>query len=270
MTDTTVESSIVDLSDADYFAHPAFSHSDCKLLLETSPAKYRWIKDNGERPYKAEFEFGHVVHELCLGVGAGIVPIEAADWRTKAAKEQRDEALAAGRYPILVADLAEATACADAVRAHPLAAKLLDHLDHAEKVAVWDDNGIERKAKIDAVCGRFGIDLKTTGDASNDEFGKSAGKYAYYSQDAWYRDALRACFGIDDPKFLFIVVEKNPPFLVNVIELDPYAVELGAKRNQRGIDLYRQCVNTGFWPAYGDGINQVTLPRWAEIQEENA
>lgn len=259
---------IVDLPDSEYFAHAALSHSDAKLLLD-SPARYRWVKDN-PRPYTPHFEFGHVVHELVLGTGAGIDIIDAADWRTSDARAARDDAVTNGRAPILRADYLEAQACAAAVRQHPLAKRLLDHLDHAEAACIWTDGDIERKSKLDGVCGRFGIDLKTTQDASTDAFGRTAGKYAYYSQDAWYRDALRACFDIADPAFLFIAVEKHPPYLVNVLELDPYDVELGARRNRRAIDLYRQCRDTDTWPGYGDGVNQATLPRWAEMTEEMA
>lgn len=257
----------LDLSDADYFAHPALSHSDTKLLLD-SPARYRYLKDNPDRPYRAEFEFGHVVHELALGKGGGIEVIDAADWRTKDAKAARDQALADGLSPILATDYHDAVRAVNAMREHPLAAKILDHLDHAEVAAIWDDGDVQRKAKLDGVYGRFGIDVKTTGDASTDAFGRSAGKFHYYSQDAWYRDAMRACFGIDDPKFLFLVVEKYPPYLTNVIELDPYAVELGARRNRAAIDLYRRCRDTDEWPGYGTGINQAQLPRWAEMEME--
>lgn len=258
---------VLDIPDTEYFAHPALSHSDTKLLLDC-PAKYRWLKDHNDRPYKAEFEFGHVVHELALGKGGGITVIDAADWRTKDAKAARDEAVANGVAPILTADYTEAKACADAIRLHPLARKLLDHLDHAEIAAMWDDGGVPRKAKLDGVCGRFGIDLKTTVDASTEAFGRSAGKFAYASQQGWYVDALRACFDVAAPKFLFVVVEKYPPYLVNVIELDPYDVELGDKRNQHAIDLYRHCRDTGTWPGYGEGINVAQLPRWAEIEME--
>lgn len=261
------EAGVYDLTDAEYFAHPGLSHSDCTLLMEC-PARYRWYKDGNGRPYKPEFEFGHVVHELVLGAGGGIEVIDAADWRTKAAKEARDAALADGRAPVLTHEFAEAKACAAAVRSHPLAAKLLDHLDHAEVAAVWDDGDVPRKAKLDGIAGRFGVDLKTSQDASTAAFGRSAGKYAYASQQAYYEDALRDAFGIDDPKFVFVVVEKYPPYLTNVIELDAYDVELGARRNRAAIDLYRRCRDTNTWPAYGDGLNVAQLPRWAEIEME--
>lgn len=266
MSDTTTATIHAGLPDDDYFALPALSHSDLKLL--DPPARYRWIKDNQAQTFKAEFDFGHAVHELALGSGPGIDIIDAADWRTNAAKAARDESRAAGRAPLLAADYDRAKQCADAIRTHPVAAKLLDHMDHTEIALVWDDDGLTRKAKLDGVTGRFGFDLKTTDRADTAAFGRSAGKFGYATQDAWYRDAMRACLGIDDPAFLFLVVEKEPPHLVNVIQLDEYDVELGARRNRHRMDLYRTCCETGVWPAYGDGINQAQLPRWAEIDME--
>lgn len=257
------------MSDAEYFALDALSHSDTKLLRRC-PAFYRYVKDNDAREFKSEYDFGHVVHELALGAGGGIDVIDAPDWRTKAARDERDESRAAGRAPILVADYEQAKACVEALRRHPIAAKLLDTADHTEIAMTWDHDGVKLKAKLDLVAGRFGVDLKTTDYAATESFGRSAGKYGYATQDAWYREALRECAGITDPAFLFLVVEKDPPFLVNVIQLDEYDVELGARSNERMIDLYRRCRDADEWPAYGDGINVAQLPRWAEIEMETA
>ena len=257
------------MSDAEYFAAEGLSHSDTKLLAR-SPAYYRYVKTTGDREMKSEYDFGHAVHELLLGKGGGIEVIDANDWRTKAAKEARDEARAAGRAPMLQHEYDKAKACADGVRLHPFARMILDGMDHAELARFWDDGDVRRKAKIDAVIGRCGVDVKTTDNADTEAFGRSAGKYGYATQNSWYEDALTACLGIDDPGFLFLVVEKNPPYLVNVIQLDRYDVELGAKRNRQMIDLYRQCRDADTWPAYGDGINQAQLPRWAELEMEMA
>lgn len=256
-----------DLTDAEYFAHPALSHSDLKLLARC-PARYRWVKDNRVVEHRSEFDFGHAVHELVLGAGAGIDIIDADNWRTKAAQEARAESHAAGRAPMLRADYETAETCASAVFNHPVAAKLLNHKDHAEVTCIWEADDVERRAKIDAVSGRFIVDLKTGQSADTDTFGRSAAKFGYATQDAWYRDAARACLDIPEPKFLFVVVEKDPPHLVNVIELDPYDVELGARANKQTVALYRHCRDTDTWPAYGDGINQASLPRWAEIEME--
>lgn len=258
------------LPDADYFGLPSLSHSDCKLILDRSPAVYRWVKDNAVTDHKPEFDFGHVVHEIVLGEGSGFDVHDFDAWTTKDAKAARAESYANGRAPIKRADYDTAKAAADAVRLHPRAAKLLDHGNYTELAMVWDDNGIMRRAKLDLITGPFGVDLKTAQDASTAGFGRSAGKFRYHSQDAFYRDALRACLDIADPQFLFVVVEKSPPHLVNVVQLDAYDVELGAKRNERAVDLYRQCVESDTWPGYGDGINECRLPAWAEMEEEQA
>lgn len=260
---------VLEMSDAEYFAHPALSHSDLKLL-KRSPAHFRYVKDNDARTFKSEFDFGHVVHELVLDDGGGIDVIDAADWRTKAAKEARDASRAAGRSPLLVADYNRAKECAECVRLHPIAARLLDAADHKEVALVWDHDGITLKAKLDLVAGKFGVDLKTTEYAASDAFGRSAGQYGYATQAAFYEEAMRQCLGITNPEFLFIAVETNPPHPVNVIKLEDYVIDLAAGRNAALIDLYRRCVETNTWPAYGDGINVAQLPRWAEIEMETA
>lgn len=258
------------MTDAEYFADPALSHSDTKLLMPPrTPARFRHIKDTNTKEFKAEYDFGHVVHELVLGEGAGIDVIDAPDWRTKDAKAARDESRAAGRAPILIDEYTKAKQCADGVRLHPLARQLLDAAEYREAALFWEDDGVRRKAKLDLIAANIGADLKTADSADTHRFARMAAAYGYFTQDPWYRDGMTACLGIEDPKFLFVVVEKEPPHLVNVIELDPYDVELGRRRNQRALDLYRQCVETGEWPGFGDDVNRAELPRWARIAEED-
>jgi hypothetical protein len=270
MTEITEPGIYPDMDDAEYFALPSLSHSDCKTLLD-SPAKFDHLRRNPKdaQAPTADMLFGSAVHSFVLG-GPTVVAIEADNFKSPKTREQRDEVLAAGSIPLLRADYDRAFDCAESVRSHALGLKLLDNADHLEVVTVWDDNGIERRAKIDGVTGRIVWDLKTTYDANTDAFGRSAAKYGYHSQSAFYMDAARACLGIDDPEFLFVVVEKRPPHLVNVIKLSDYAVDLGAKRVARALDLYRQCTESGEWPGYGDGINEAELPRWAEYEEEAA
>ena len=67
---------------------------------------------------------------------------------------------------------------------------------------------------------------------------------------------------------VFIVQEKSPPYLVNVLELDGPALLVGQQRNRRAIDVYRECRESGVWPGYGDDVAVVGLPRWAEMEHE--
>lgn len=269
---------IYDIPHADYLADPtpggSLSSSEARELL-ACPAKFYWRRTNRVVTHKPEFDFGHAAHALVLGVGDPIVVVEADDWRTKAAKEQRDEAYAAGHTPVLVADWEVVQAMATALRTHPIAAALLaPGTGKAEQSLFWRDvSGIMRRARLDWLPNpgtrRLIIsDYKTARDASNDAFARAAASYGYHAQAAWYLDGVRALCDEPNPAFLHIAQEKEPPYLVNVVELDEQALDIGAAQNRRAIDRYQECVRTGTWPGYSDGIEPISLPQWAVYQHE--
>jgi hypothetical protein len=159
---------------------------------------------------------------------------------------------------------------AAAVHKHPVAGALLDPATgEAERSLYWTDpdTGVALRGRLDwlrrptngrVIC----VDLKTTVCANPLEFGKSAANFGYDLQDHHYRSGIRA-LGIDpDPAFLFVLVEKTPPYLVSVVDLDEQAKTIGAARMRQAIDTYRDCTETGVWPGCSTEIEQITLPRW--------
>jgi hypothetical protein len=265
---------VYDIPEAEYFAaRYALSCSGAKLLLPPScPAKFFWAQDHPQ--YKKAWDFGSGAHNLVLGNGPELVEVQADDWRTKAARQQRDEARAAGKTPLLSRELAQCRAMAAALEAHPLAWNLLDpgH-GQAEQSVFWADQrtGTQLRARLDwmydAGAGRLIIvDYKTTDSAHPEAFAKSIANYHYEMQHAHYADGLTAVTGAD-VAFWFIAQEKTPPWLVNVIELIPDAVRIGRNRIARAIDTYQACIATGVWPAYGDDITEIALPAWASRED---
>ena len=92
-----------------------------------------------------------------------------------------------------------------------------------------------------------------------DPFARRGFEYGYRCQAAFYRRVAQL-LGLDfDPAFVFVVVEKEPPHLVTVVEFDGEALEEGDRLNRRTIDLYPQCTATGEWPGY----SAISLPYWA-------
>lgn len=257
---------VPDLDEAAYHAHPALSSSGAKLLDRTCPAVFRHEQDH-RRPEKRVFDFGHLAHRLILGVGATIRVLDFSDYRSKAAQQARDAAYAAGEVPVLRAELLQASRMARAIRRHPIASRLFAE-GVAEQSVFWVDDtwGVERRARFDwltTINGRVVIvDYKTSTTADPEQLGRKFADLRYQMQDDFYREAAVAV-GIDDPGFLFVVQMKEPPYLVTVVELDALAKRDGHTRNQRALDTYTRCLETGEWPAYTTGIELIGLPAWA-------
>jgi hypothetical protein len=266
---------VYDMDEADYFGDPveggSLSTSGAKLLLPPScPAKYRWEMDHPSTP-KSQFDVGHAAHKLVLGVGPEIVPVDADDWRTKAAREARDEAHEAGKVPLLVATYRQVQAMAAALRQHPFAYALLKpDSGKPEQSLFWRDEqaGIWCRSRLDwlptAVRGRRFIipDYKTSTTADPSQMQRLMFSYGYQIQHWFYCDGVRS-LGIDtDPSFVFIVQEKTPPYLVTVFEFDDEAVQMGETLARRARRIFAECSEANAWPGYADDVATVSPPAW--------
>jgi hypothetical protein len=264
------------MGETEYHANAALSASGAKRLIQTCPAIFRHEQLNG-RPNKAAFDFGHAAHGLVLGKGEPLHVIEADDWRGKEARELRDAAYAVGAVPILAKDYEQVYAMHLAIKAHPLAAALLDpERGTAEESAFWTDEhwGVNRRARFDWRTtlghGRPCItDYKTSTTSNPAAIGRKVADFGYHQQHAWYVDAAEA-IGFEDPAFLFIFQEKVAPYVVTVIELDDAAIARGRELNARALEIFRDCTAADIWPGYVEDHNlaRVSLPRWAFYDNE--
>jgi exodeoxyribonuclease VIII len=171
----------------------------------------------------------------------------------------------AGREAVEPAIWARIEGMAAAILAHPLARELLTG-GRAEVTVRWDDpeTGLPCKARgdywrpdIDTL-----VDVKTAENASPEAFAKSVANYRYHVQSAHYRAGFKA-LGWHIEQFVFIVVEKRAPHAVLVAMLDDAATERGEGLYREEMETMAACVESGEWPAYGNGIQILTLPRWA-------
>lgn len=244
-----------------------------KLLPPSTPALFKYEQDHPV--FKDTFDFGHAAHAEVLGTGMDIVEVIADDWRTKAAQQTRDSIRAEGKTPLLTKDLAKVHEMADALRSHETAATLLSN-GKAEQSLYWRDQatGIMRRARPDWLPNPTGSrlvipDYKTAVSADENDFAKAAGDYGYHCQAPWYIDGIVELGIHPDPEFVFVVQEKEPPYLVNVVQLAPEALELGRQLNRIAIETYVTCRQTGIWPGYGEDIKLVDLPPWVYNQHED-
>lgn len=266
---------VYDIPEADYHADPipggSLSSTTARLLTPPStPALARYQLDNPQ--HSDAFDLGSAAHALILGKGARIVEVVADDWKKPAVRALRDAARAEGKVPLLTKDLARARAMAAAVLRHNEARAILT--DGApERTLAWSDQrtGQWCRAMLDwwpdpARAWRLVIgDVKTSTAATAPAFAKKAAEYGYHQQAAHYVDGYAAVHGVDPAEvaFVFIVVQVDPPHIVNVVQLTDDAMAAGRSRNADALDTWQQCRETGVWPALNEGVQLVSLPRWA-------
>ena len=236
-----------------------------RLLPPSAPAAFRWEQDN-QRPYNRNYEIGHAAHAEILGVGAEIVVVDAKGWTTKAAREKRDNALEEGKTPLLADEATVVEDMVAALRSHPLAVRQFG-AGKPEQSMFFHDGRIWRRGRVDwmndAVDGHMVIvDYKTAISAAPDEFGRSAVKFGYHIQAAWYRRLAISLGLAETVSFRFVVQEKTAPYLVSVIELDDRTLDIGDMLGQQAARIYADCVESGVWPGYQPQVHFVSAPGW--------
>lgn len=154
---------------------------------------------------------------------------------------------------------------AESLRKHPIAARLLE-MATPEVSAFWVDaeTELECKMRVDgwAESRGFALDLKTTLDASPAAFARAVADYRYHVQDAFYVDGITAITGTVPKGFVFIAVEKEPPYAVATYTLDDQARQRGRELYRRDLETLKRCIDTDEWPAYGHELQTLTLAPW--------
>lgn len=224
---------------------------------------------------------GSLFHALLAG-GAGpqFVRIDADDYRTNKAKDARDAALLDGHIPVLARVLDGALAVIG-----PLLAQLDEETDGAwsesdtEVTALWDENGVACKARLDALhLGRGLImDPKFTYSAHPDGFGRGMKANGYDLQRAFGIAAVEAAHpelaGRVDFQFICIEVDHGRipiqiggRFVISLPLVGATMADLGRQRMRRAVSLWRRCLGEGRWPSY-DTSNPIEA-RSYELEDE--
>jgi hypothetical protein len=278
------------LTDEQYHGDPvpggSLSSTGARQLLPPScPAKFRWEQDNGRAPKRA-WDLGHAAHHQVLGVGAELVVVQtgtkdgptgpAEDYRTKYAQQHRNEIRAEGKVPLLAEELATVKAMAAAIREHPVASVLFDPDlgGQPEQSLFWTDPafGVVRRARLDwrppvRDDGRLIVpDYKSTTAADLRSIEKSVGSFGYAMQDDWYRAVLRGLGLAESPAFVFVFQEKDPPYLITIVEVDAPSLRVARRKNIQALEVFAECTATGEWPPYSTDVELVSLPRWELIE----
>jgi len=271
MTSLITAPGVYDIPAEDYHRDPieggSLSSSGARRLLKTCPARFRYELDHPPAPTDA-MELGTAAHRMVLGVGPGLVAIDAKDRRGKVFKDAAAKARGEGKVPLLRKDYERVQDMAAALLNHPEAAALITGNGPVEQALVWldEDSGVMCRAMLDKQTRVAGVpvivDYKTTTEAAEDAVRKSVVSYGYDMQAAFYSDGYQV-LKLARPDFLFVFQETAPPHLIRIVRLDDDAMATGARLNRRALEMFRDCRDAGVWPGYPHEIHEVSLPPWA-------
>lgn len=229
-------------------------------------------------PAPDRFNLGSVAHELLMGKGIGMRVIDAPDWRSKAARESRDDASEAGMIPILRHQYDRACEMVGSVMEQLPGFGLTDLFDPTkgspESVIVWrDETAGWSRCMVDWMTHDLTMwDVKTTSvEMTPESLGRHCAAMNYEFQAAFYERGL--CSIHPDMRgrvqFYFLFVEASPPYAVLPVMLPNDAMAKGRHDVARACELWAAAKASGQWPMYSGGVVTVDYPPWhiAEFHE---
>ena len=258
------------MTEEEYRSHPGVNKSTL-WLMKKSPAHYKYALEHPS-PDTPALKLGRAIHMAILEpdvYSSHYVVVPPMDRRTKAGREMYEQFVSQHTTNELI-DLDDAndiTGMYESVWKDPVAAKLLQDCE-METPLFWTDDatGIDCKCRLDAYKDGLVIDLKSCADASTSSFLRDALRYGYDVQAAHYLRGYKTQFG-KNAEFVFIAVEKKPPYAVNVIHASDDFIDRGTWQLISLMDRLKECRDKDEWPAYGE--NELDVPAWAAIPDED-
>ena len=251
------------MTEKEYREHPAISRSELFKISE-SPEKFKYYLEHPEEPTPALL-LGQLFHAMALTpetVWEQFAVMPNVDKRTKAGKEAfaEFEAQAEGKTIVSVDMVEQATDMCETLNRNEFAKKLLK--GEKEKPFFWADEmtGEECKCRVDCLTevgeNLIIVDLKSTDNAETEAFMRSAIKYGYDFQSAMYSEGVKVNTG-REPLFVFIAIEKKPPYAINILQSDKLFIKRGYDVFRELLGIYSECKKTGIWWGYLGRYNQI-------------
>ena len=114
---------------------------------------------------------------------------------------------------------------------------LIEDCNEIEQIYLWKNKDLDIlcKGKFDAVNtkGKYIVDLKTTRNASPENFTELIVNAKYHMQAAYYLDAL----GYDD--YYIVAIEKDAPYCICTYKLSKKIIEQGRELYMGGLTYYK-------------------------------
>ncbi len=107
------------------------------------------------------------------------------------------------------------------------------------------------------------LDLKTTQLADEDSVVRSIARYGYHIQEAFYRHVWQLATNKKVSRFVFLFVEKEPPFACCLYEIPESFLDEGIACMNIALDRYKEAEEIGKYPDYPNEVVSLKIPNWA-------
>lgn len=262
---------------------PSLSKSILQTMLTQTPLhahREHPRLGGGAHEEAAKLDYGSAAHAMLFEGGNNIVTVAADDWRTKKAKEERDAARAAGKFPILERQLEKVSTMAGRARKFLQGSFLGNILADGlpEQSLFWAEEGEDStksytwcRARTDFFTHDKStiLEYKSTELPNPGAFCRAMPGMGYDLQDAFYRRGAYKLTGIT-PDFYFLVQEVFEPFACYIVEASPAMREVAQSKVKRGLRKWQECLTTNVWPAYEPTVYTAEAQPWTIIAEEEA
>jgi hypothetical protein len=287
---------IYDMSPEEYHAdpcpEPSLSRGIAHLIHDRSPLHahhaHPRLGGNGGIVASKAMDAGSAVHSLMLDKGDGIVTLKGRygpkhklaglpfrDFKTDAARDERDALREAGHIPVLEHELSDIHRSVAAI-----ARNLRWHQDgpdffapgRSEAVVIWREGDTWLRCMVDRLpddptAPPYDLKLTEMSAAPGGSWERRL-QSLYAFQDAFYRRGIKAVRGILPPPMRFVVVERDAPHGVSVMAAAPSLQDVAERQVERAIKVWRQCLADDRWPGYSPFTAHVEAPAWMVSAED--
>jgi exodeoxyribonuclease VIII len=263
---------IHDISNEQYHQSSAISRSNL-ALMDKSPYHF-WYEVISGKAKKREatpaMNVGSAFHTLLLEPHKfknEFAISQTIDRRTAKGKEeyaiftQENQ----GKILLTVEQWMQVNQMVDQVKRHEIVDTLLDEALFEQSI-FWTDKetGIQFKARPDIWASKMVVDVKTTNDASECAFQRSAVSYDYYLQSGMIYEGCKA-IGRPFEMFVNLVCEKEEPYVPAVYMMDEVSLQYGIDKFSRLKRQLKECLDKDKWPSYP--IRELSVPKYALYKE---
>jgi len=241
------------------------------VALEKSPAHLKAYRDNPPDPTLAMI-FGSQFHYAVLEpelFDKRYVVAPSVDRRTKKGKAEWAEfqlSLAENNQEVITQEnLDLIRQMRDTVFKSEVASGLLS-AGVAEQSIFWNHPtwGFPCKCRPDFINEKYDVvvDLKSANEANPKAFARAAVNLKYHWQGYWYLAGIKQILHDRYKDFIFIVVEKAPPYAVQIYILQREHISLAREQIKPLLSRYAECFASDNWPGPPDRIQTLELPTW--------